>query len=83
MTLQALDFDSCSLRINAKAPPVLEKGTRLVGVLGAVAAVSGVSTDADQFCLTCAMPLPRLQVPFLGANLPVLCRVEEVELREL
>lgn len=75
MTLQALDFDSCSLRINTKTPPVPEKRTRLVSVLGAVAAVSGVSTGSDQLCVTCAMPLPGLQDLFLGANLLVLCRV--------
>uniref|UniRef100_A0A8C3KPP3 TBC1 domain family member 22B n=1 Tax=Calidris pygmaea TaxID=425635 RepID=A0A8C3KPP3_9CHAR len=61
-----VDFDSCSLRVNAKAPPVPEKRTRLVCPLGAIAAVLGASTTAEQLRQTSDMPLPRLQGFFFG-----------------
>jgi len=64
VTLQVVDFDSWGLRVNAKAPPVPEKRTRLVCLLGAIAAVLGVSRSADRLCLTSDMPLPRSQGSF-------------------
>lgn len=83
MTLQVVDFDSCSLGVNAKAPAVPEKRTRLVRLLGAIAAVSGVSTSADRLRLTSRMPLPRSQDFFGVLIYQFFLGWREAELEEL